>query len=728
MEVQRVLAPLVDQEVLPKLPDYICFKFKSGNGKDKKITPISEVDPMLDDISIKGRCISIWHSHRMNAAHDPYSLDLVLQDVHNTRIQVYIKKEFMFRFEPLFEVGQCYILSNFGITENSGRLPLLPHRYKISFYKCTTVTRIEPFDNNTNGFILEPFNHLLDPEHHQYYENDVVDVIGSVVGIGDIVAVMSAAGKKIRRTIILEDVDGRRLDLTFWDTWASMWDPYANKCEAIEHLVIILQLGKVKYIGTVGIPAIHNALFCTKIFINRNIPEIAAFKKRVQERDGYEANQVKIELFTPEVKVVSIAEFFHGAINRMVGGIRDSEPDSHCIVYARIHRIHKEHGWAYTGCKKCNKKVDILHRQNQPPVYVCEEHGTIQPASRFKVIVRVIDKSGSAPLLFFNNNLVKLSGHTAWELIEKYNMDPDEYWPEELDNIVGKKCLFKLSIKNRFRNLENRHVVDRSGAKNRFKKGESTVEFPDEMIIPESDDYVGSIIAETYPKLLQNLWNPTFFQERAILAPTHEMVDIINERMMALIPGEETIYESSDSVSLVDDDTNFDDSIYTTDFLNGIKMSGLPKHAIKLKIGTPVMLMRNIDQKAGLCNGTRLQVLRMGINVIEGKIISGGSVGKICAIPRLVITPTDTKMQFKLNRRQFPIQICFGMMINKSQGQKLSQVGLFLPKLVFSHGQLYVALSRVKSKQGLKVLCLDKDGNYTNKTTNVVYKEVLCRI
>ncbi|GJY16626.1 replication protein A 70 kDa DNA-binding subunit B [Tanacetum coccineum] len=370
------------------------------------------------------RCISIWHSHRMNAAHDPYSLDLVLQDVHKTKIQVYIKKEFMFRFEPLFEEGQCYILSNFGITENSGRLPLLPHRYKISFYKCATVTRIEPFDNNTNGFILEPFHHLLDPEHHQYYENDVVDVIGSVVGIGDIVPVMSVAGKKkIHRKIVAEDVNGNRLDFTFYDTWASMWDQYVNK----------------------RIPAIHNALFGTKIFINRNIPEIIAFQKRVQERDGYDANQVKIELFSPEVKVVSIAEFFHGAINRMVGDIRDSEPDSHCIVYVRIHKIHKEHGWAYMACKQCNKKVDILPRKNRPPVYVCEEHGNVQPASRFKVIVRVIDESGFAPLLFFNNNFVKLSGHTAWEIIEKYDMDPDEYWPkEEFDHIIGKKCLFKL--------------------------------------------------------------------------------------------------------------------------------------------------------------------------------------------------------------------------------------------------------------------------------------------
>nr|GFC24715.1 replication protein A 70 kDa DNA-binding subunit B [Tanacetum cinerariifolium] len=116
----------------------------------------------------------------------------------------------------------------------------------------------------------------------------------------------------------------------------------------------------------------------------------------------------------------------------------------HCIVYARIHRIHKEHGLAYTACKKCNKKMDTLPQQNRPPVYVCKEHGTVQHASRFKVIVRVIDESGSAPLLFFNNNFVKLFGHTAWELIEKYNMDPDEYWPKELDQIVGNKCLFKL--------------------------------------------------------------------------------------------------------------------------------------------------------------------------------------------------------------------------------------------------------------------------------------------
>ncbi|GJV28743.1 ATP-dependent DNA helicase RRM3-like protein [Tanacetum coccineum] len=139
--------------------------------------------------------------------------------------------------------------------------------------------------------------------------------------------------------------------------------------------------------------------------------------------------------------------------------------------------------------------------------------------------------------------------------------------------------------------------------------GVSTIVFPDNMLIPETDDDIE--------------------------------------------------YESSDSVCLANDDSNFDDSIYTTEFLNGIRMSDIPHHSIKLKIGTPIMLMRNIDQRAGLCNGTRLQVLRMGDNIIEAKIISGGSVGTICAIPRMIISPTDTKMPFKLNRRQFPIQVYF---------------------------------------------------------------------
>ena len=64
------------------------------------------------------------------------------------------------------------------------------------------------------------------------------------------------------------------------------------------------------------------------------------------------------------------------------------------------------------------------------------------------------------------------------------------------------------------------------------------------------------------------------------------------------------------------------------------------------------------------------------------------------------------------------------MTINKSQGQSLKCVGLYLDKPVFSHGQLYVAVSRVTSRNGLRVLIAENDNDDHFHTKNIVYKEI----
>ncbi|GFT13537.1 ATP-dependent DNA helicase [Trichonephila clavipes] len=173
-----------------------------------------------------------------------------------------------------------------------------------------------------------------------------------------------------------------------------------------------------------------------------------------------------------------------------------------------------------------------------------------------------------------------------------------------------------------------------------------------------------------------------------IIMPCGQIVNSPDELLSKKqLSGQEYAYKSIDCI------LNDDEAVqYPIEFLNSIQTPDLQAHNLILKVGAPIILIRNIDAPC-LCNGTRLIVTKLMQHVIQATVPTGCAKSEDVFIPRIPIIPSDNTIQFK--RIQFPLKLYFAMTINKSQSQSLGIAGIDLQTPCFSHGQLYVACSRV---------------------------------
>nr|XP_027083711.1 uncharacterized protein LOC113706012 [Coffea arabica] len=253
---------------------------------------------------------------------------------------------------------------------------------------------------------------------------------------------------------------------------------------------------------------------------------------------------------------------------------------------------------------------------------------------------------------------------------------------------------------------------------------DNKIKFPSSMLIPFIDDTtsLNLLINTVYPSLFEFLTSSSAVTNRAILSTTNETVQEVNQILIQRFPGQETRYISFDQT--LDPTKQVDHG----DFLNSIQPPGLPPHELILKPMCPVILLRNLNPAQGLCNGTRLICLNFDKNVIHAEISVGIHIGKHVFIPRIPLhSSNDESYPIPFKRTQFPISLCFAMTINKSQGQTLDFVGIYLKEPVFSHGQLYVALSRAKTSANVKILLRPVTVHSTESsyTRNIVYHEIL---
>ena len=290
--------------------------------------------------------------------------------------------------------------------------------------------------------------------------------------------------------------------------------------------------------------------------------------------------------------------------------------------------------------------------------------------------------------------------------------------------------VLNLTINMRLRIISSQDSLEVSEFSNfLLRVGEGTelededhmIHIDDKFIVPGND--ISDLVSSVYGDIVNNYLDQDFMSRRILMSPKNETVDAINDYVMRQIPGDDQIFLSADSV----DDAQA--AIYPTEFLNSRNPNDMPPHRLKLKEFASIILLRNLDSAQGLCNGTRLTVRSFTKRLIDAEIATGIHAGTRVFIPRIaLLTPSDSGLPFILKRRQFPGRPAFCITINKGQGQSLETVGIFLPspEAIFSHGQLYVALSRVQNPSGLKIMVCGGQqctgGGVLVK--NVVYREV----
>ena len=220
-----------------------------------------------------------------------------------------------------------------------------------------------------------------------------------------------------------------------------------------------------------------------------------------------------------------------------------------------------------------------------------------------------------------------------------------------------------------------------------------------------------------FPNLKDKFNEPEYLNGRVILAPTNREVFMINATVLKSLPGELETFKSADELAPSEDLLRFN-----KEYLHTLHPNGFPPFELHLKSGMPLILIRNLNPRQGLCNGTKMFYIKS----LDHKVLQCRLEGsqRIVLIPRIVFIPQSNDFPFEWSRRQFPVMPAFAMTINRSQGQTLSFVGIYLKKQCFTHGQLYVGCSRVGNPEKLKFAIM-KEGKGNKAVSNVVFREIL---
>ncbi|XP_021745324.1 replication factor A protein 1-like [Chenopodium quinoa] len=215
-------------------------------------TMISDLTPLKESWRIKARIVRLWYQPDYSNIKKINSLELILVDEKGSNLQATIEESLIRRFEGLVKKGTSRIISSFGMITNAGKH--LAHAYKVNFYYRTIVRDCEDAQLPQYRFDFVSFDKIL-----KQHINEVilVDVIGELTGMDDLINISKTDTPNNKLTIELEDLHKNKLTGTLYGKYAEQPSDSPTKDDIQGPIVVVLQFARLRVLEMKFLYQIH---------------------------------------------------------------------------------------------------------------------------------------------------------------------------------------------------------------------------------------------------------------------------------------------------------------------------------------------------------------------------------------------------------------------------------------------------------------------------------------
>nr|GMC57876.1 replication protein A 70 kDa DNA-binding subunit B-like [Ipomoea batatas] len=362
------------------------------------------------------------------------SQECLFHDIEGTYVHASIHVDFIDQFSNLLKEGKVYAVKNFVVVSYYYQYKTTQHKYMMRFNQYTTIERHRRKGFPSLLFRIKPIEDLL---AGKVEEKQLIDVIGRVVEFYSPKDKVIAGFPTQLVDFLIEDSKGNRIKCTLWDEHVPAVMPFFNN-HVDGHLIVLLQLCCAKIVDSEV--RISSSYTTTKVLFNLDCQEFADF------RNSFKVN-------CSPLRSISVLSYGHSANNfqspMVVSAIRDlyeRAKEGYYYVPGTIVSIESGKKWFYNSCRKpgCFKSLILTETY-----YFCDTCKTnwAEGNVRYKVIVRVLDKTSDAPFVLWDKDCFDLLGITAYDLKTKYSMAKMQV-PAEFEQLRNKSMVFRINLKN----------------------------------------------------------------------------------------------------------------------------------------------------------------------------------------------------------------------------------------------------------------------------------------